>query len=206
MSGNRNAEWREEDGFHILYLDYPEERYIIDLQGEDIRKEYFLMDKWEESAFDMLLFPPTLEEAKEFIETDVKNQAIAQKEFEDEMWSEVYKELDKHEKEKDCWKKELKGLINTKRLWEDMNENDYWGIDGIVELELTDEQCHGYPKHQCARIKDDRHKLYMKCSSDVKYISHYYVWQTTGYMGDDYSGWVLYPLKDRRYLKMNYSC
>lgn len=205
---NRYPEWKEENNLNILYLEHPEERYIIDTENKDIRKEYYLMGKWEESNFSFSVFPPTLTETKELIETDIENQEIAEKEFMDEMMNEVWVEMDKYTEERDSWKKELKGLINTKRLWEDMEEfNDYWSILGMVDIELTEEQKHGYPRHQCARIKDDDCKhLYMKTNSDVKYINHYYVWQTTGYLGDDYSGFVLYPLKNERYLKISYSC
>lgn len=203
----RNPEWTQEDNLHILYLDAPDERYILDLENKDIRKEYLLMGDWEEATFDFNFFPPTLEEAKEFIETEVKNQEIAEKEFEAEIWRQYFEELDRKKEERDLWKKNLKGLINTKRLWEDMEEfNDYWGIDGIVEVTPTNEQIHGYPRHECGRIKDEKGYLYMKCNSDVKYIDHYYIWQTSGYLGDDYSGFCLYPLKDGKYLKISYSC
>ena len=47
-------------------------------------------------------------------------------------------------------------------------------------------------------------------NEDSKYEGEeieYYVWQTTGYMGDDYSGFLLLPLLDgKRFWKVGYSC
>lgn len=109
---------------------------------------------------------------------------------------------------RNSFKMQLKGLINVTGLFRYLNgDMSYWIPEGIVEIVLTDEKTSGYSTYQHARIKDAKDKyLYMKVDCDeVRGIDYYYVWQTTGCCEDDYSGYLLFPLKDGKYFKIWYS-
>jgi hypothetical protein len=105
-------------------------------------------------------------------------------------------------------KKALNGLINVTGLFRHLQESMfYWHAEGFVELVLTNEKESGYSTYQHARTIPDDKRLYMKTDCDeIRGIDHYYVWQTTGCCEDDYSGFILFPLKDGRYYKFWYSC
>jgi hypothetical protein len=127
----------------------------------------------------------------------------------DRHYSDIYEEEVRKEKKLISeYKRKLKGLINISGLFKFLEENDHWTPMGIVDIKLTDEKSSGYSTYQHARIVDDpKPYLYKKNPSDeVKGIDHYYVWQTTGYLDDDYSGFLLFPLKDGKYFKVSYSC
>jgi hypothetical protein len=129
-----------------------------------------------------------------------------------QMMSDSYKEVEQEitriEKEKKSWKKKLKGLINVTGLFRYLEEMDGWYPYGFVEVYDTDEKRGGYKSYQHVRIKDDKDNLlYMKQpESEIKGIDHCCVWQTVGHLGDDYSGYLLYPLKNGLYFKVGYSC
>jgi hypothetical protein len=137
----------------------------------------------------------------------------------------VMERWDREEKQfKNRYKKLLKGKINVSGLWKHLNSDmSFWIPVGIVEIKSTDERRSGYSTYDHARVSryvvgpDDCNgfckepavdkMLYMKTSTDdVRSIDHYYVWQTTGYIEDDYSGYLLYPLKDGTYFKLYYNC
>ena len=86
-------------------------------------------------------------------------------------------------------------------------DHDSWCPVGVVEIELTDDKTSGYSNYQHCRIKgDDSRKLYLKMS-DEKPFGHYYVWQAVGCFGDDYTGWLLFPLpRSGKYLKVDFAC
>lgn len=162
------------------------------------------MGDWEDgNPLSFISFPPNLEELKLCVQDAYKIRLREQEEWMHEAMEECYKEDLKRLEERDSWKEKLKGLIKVKRLWKEMEEeNDNWDIEGIVEIELTEEKRSGYPnKHQCARIKDEKGYLYTDWRGEGVYG-----WQTVGMMGDDYSGYLLHPLKDGRYLKTSFSC
>lgn len=205
----RETYW-ETDG-DILYfnIETPWERYYVDFNNKIVKKQWRYFNGFEDGeSVSFISFPPTLEELKEQVELDFKTSEIERKNEEQKLWLEVIEEENKFLEERNSWKKKLKGLINTKRLWEDMEEMEGWGINGIVEIEKTEERKPNYKEYECAYIKGDKNYLFMKHEPDfeVRYINHYYVWQQTGYLGDDYSGWMLYPLKDGKYLKISYNC
>jgi len=114
---------------------------------------------------------------------------------------------DKNKRDRE-WKKKLKGLINVSGLFRDLSEMDGYEIIDVVEVYNVDEKRSGYSNFQHVRIKDDKDRLlYMKQScSEIRNVDHTCVWQTVGMMGDDYSGFCLYPLKDGKYLKTSFSC
>jgi hypothetical protein len=79
-----------------------------------------------------------------------------------------------------------------------------WQHIGYVEVEETDEKESGYSDYKFYYEKGDRKLKYMRQDDEGDY--HNLVWQTVGYLGDDYSGYLLFPLKDGRYWKILYSC
>ncbi len=114
-------------------------------------------------------------------------------------------------------KKELAGLIHPKYF--DFAENhETFCSEGIVEIQLTDERKSGYRKYAHCRIKgDDDSMVYINHTGNVESLDEeskyegeeveYWVWQTTGHLGDDYSGFLLLPLLDGvRFWKIGYSC
>jgi hypothetical protein len=110
---------------------------------------------------------------------------------------------------KTSYRKQLKGLTNVSGLFRYLNETCSWRPIGFVDIELTKEERSGYPGVQCARIKYNKDtRLYIRTTLDeyVRHIDHYYVWQTTGYLEDDYSGFLLIPLNIGQYFKVEYSC
>ena len=122
---------------------------------------------------------------------------------------EIYKEEKRAENQtKNAWKKLLRGTINVSGLFKHLDDNTYWWPEDIVDIELTDKYEPGYRKYQHARVVNDKHnRLYMKMPEDeIRSVDHYYVWQTCGYMGDDYSGWMLFPLKNGKYFRVYYNC
>ncbi|WP_113675783.1 hypothetical protein [Vallitalea guaymasensis] len=40
----------------------------------------------------------------------------------------------------------------------------------------------------------------------LEFIDHYYVYQTSGYCGDDYSGILLVPIDKESYLRVKFEC
>lgn len=128
-----------------------------------------------------------------------------------ELWDEFVEgervRCEEEEKFKSEWKDKLKDLINDD-VFNWLNEHDSWYPNGIVEIYNVDEKRSGYSTYQHTRIKDDKDKLlYMQTDEDeVEGINHYFVWQQTGYLGDDYSGYLLLPLSNGKYFKVSYSC
>jgi hypothetical protein len=107
------------------------------------------------------------------------------------------------------WYKNLKGMCNVSVLFKWLDSNcDGWRPIGIVEIYNTDEKSGGYSSYQHVRIKDDKDNLLymMQDENEIYGINHCCVWQTCGMMGDDYSGYLLYPMKDGRYFKVSYYC
>lgn len=106
------------------------------------------------------------------------------------------------------FKLKLKGLINVQGLFKYLKEHTYYIPEDIVDIVLTDEKSFGYSTYQHARIVNDKeNKLYKKTEVDeIRNVDHYYVWQTAGYLGDDFSGYLLFPLKNGKYFKVFYCC
>ena len=124
-------------------------------------------------------------------------------------WEKECLEIAKQEKKlKREWKNELKGLINVSGLFRHLEDMMFWQPLGIVEIYHTDEKTGGYSSYQHVRIKDDEDKLLylLQDENEIRGINHCCVWQTCGMMGDDFSGYLLFPLKDGKYFKINYSC
>jgi hypothetical protein len=87
-----------------------------------------------------------------------------------EAWDEILKfENDRLEK-RDSWKEKLKDLIDIYELWEDMDMNDNWDIEGIVEVESTEDKNPFYPNYEFGYIKDDKSHLFMKTDHEPSII------------------------------------
>lgn len=211
-----NSYWEFEDGLWY-YVGDTSTRYKLDFENKVVIEQYNLMGEWkDENSVSFISFPPTLEDAKLCVEDEWRNE-LSERSFCDSIWAEYEDTMNKKREERDSWKEKLKGLISTKHLWNQMNEEtDNWNIEEIVEIEkITDKETIlkklgiYTPYIEACKIKGENYFTYSKSECfdyEPKYISHYYVWQQTGYSGDDYSGYLLYPLKDGRYLKVSYSC
>lgn len=103
------------------------------------------------------------------------------------------------------YKSKLKDLINTTGLWKHLDEMDGWEPMGIVETTETDEKSNGYSRYSHVRCSDDNH-LYLVQNSEIRGVKHECVWQVTGYLEDDYFGYMLYPLNNGKYFKVSYNC
>ena len=148
------------------------------------------------------------------MENKMENNLIDDEEYKQMMDSYAEAEQQEYIKEvnlKSEWENKLQGLIpKLEILFEWLNENhDCWMPIGIVEIYDADEKRSGYSTYQHVRIKNDKDKLlYMKQDEDEEEVgvNHFCVWQTTGYIEDDYSGFLLLPLSDGKYFKVSYSC
>jgi hypothetical protein len=118
-------------------------------------------------------------------------------------------EIDIQDKKlKNSYKRQLKGLINISGLFKFLQDNIDWVPEEIVDIELTNDKSFGYGSYQHARIVgDESRRLYLKNNCDeIRKVNHYYVWQISGSCEDDYSGFMLFPLKNGKYFKVSYSC
>ena len=124
------------------------------------------------------------------------------------------KEIKERAQEWNKAKEELKGLIEPKYF--DFAENyESCKSEGIVNIVEVNEKQRGYEKYQHCRIVDTNdNRLYIKMSTKLEtynkkskyegeYIE-YWVWQTVGYLGDNYSGFLLLPMLDGRFWKISY--
>lgn len=130
-----------------------------------------------------------------------------------EIYAEMNRDMISHQKAqrklKNEYKAKLRGLINVAGLFKWLDDGHEWSPESIVEIVMTDEKLSGYQTYQHARIIKDTDKLlYMKTSFDEgpRGIQYYYVWQTSGMLGDDYSGYILFPLNDGKFFKVSYCC
>lgn len=143
----------------------------------------------------------------------MKNKQNQEQNEYSKLYLEVVKEIHefnkKQRKLKSQHKKQLKDLINVNPLYKYLNQDlEFWYPLGIVEIYNVDEKRSGYSNYQHVRIKDDKdNHLYMvQPFIDVIGIDHDCVYQEVGYLGDDYSGYLLYPLTNGKYFKIEYTC
>jgi hypothetical protein len=131
------------------------------------------------------------------------------KELDENFWKELAEEEDKrrvaNKLELDFVKTNIDYDIEL--IEEMLGDIDSWNHIGFVEIEKTDYKAGGYQSYDFFKIKDsDDKKYYMKQDMSDENTFHNLVWQTVGYCEDDYSGFLLFPLKDGRYWKVSYSC
>ncbi len=95
--------------------------------------------------------------------------------------------------------------FNFNLLLEQLNDMESWRHQGFVEVEKTDYKASGYRSYDFYLQKGEKDKrYYMRQDDEGNY--HNMVWQTVGILGDDFSGYLLVPLKDGRYWKIFYTC
>lgn len=120
------------------------------------------------------------------------------------------------EKEKLEWeneKEKLKGLIDPIYFYFAETHESYVS-EGVVNIIEIPERTSGYSNHPHCRELDNNHLIYIKntinLESKIPEFDNkeleYWVYQRVGHLGDDYSGYLLLPMYDGRYWKINYSC
>lgn len=95
-------------------------------------------------------------------------------------------------------------------LKEFLREQEYYEPVCIVEVVKSDNGFYkNSPNYKYYEEKNPRSKVYEYTKTttdtygnDIEYL----VWQTCGYCGDDYSGFLLLPMKNGKYYKIIYSC
>lgn len=134
----------------------------------------------------------------------------------DSVWLEVIKEENKRFEEWEKAKSDLKGLIKPK-YFDFVETNDSYHSEGIVEIKEIEPCKPGYMNYpHCIEVNSTGMMIYIKCSTFIESIGKplkhegkkvdYWVWQTSGYLGDDYSGFLLLPLNNGKYWKVSYCC
>lgn len=124
-----------------------------------------------------------------------------------------------HEKIEKLWvdaKKMVEDLIEPKYIVF-VEENESYYSKGIVEIYEIPERKSGYSNFPHCKIKGEKlSNVYINFTTELETYDenceyegekiNYWVWQTVGHLGDDYSGYLLLPLSDGRYWKVGYSC
>ena len=129
---------------------------------------------------------------------------------------EMIEEENKRFEEWNKVKEELKDLIEPKYFDFAESQETYFS-EGYVNIIEVEERKQGYSKYpHCREFGTSDTRLYMKHNDYIETIDgkskyegeevEYWVWQMTGYLGDDYSGFLLLPMLDGRYWKVAYSC
>lgn len=141
-------------------------------------------------------------------------------EDEKELYREMYEEFAAFEKEqKEKWnkaKEELKDLIHPK-YFAFLEDHETYQTEGVFEIEETDRKENGYEKHKHCSVKNwSDGRLFIHHETTVETLEgdseyegediEYWVWQTCGYLGDDFSGYLLVPLNNGKYWMTSYSC
>lgn len=75
----------------------------------------------------------------------------------------------------------------------DFMDGNMWGIESIVEITVCEEN-----GKTIAKIEGDEH-IYERQDD-------HFICQTCGYLGDDYSGFMLIPMDGVKYLKISFCC
>ena len=87
--------------------------------------------------------------------------------------------------------------------------NNYWKSEGYTTVEISHYKCSAYPNHTFyVETNIEKSLQYMRQDDNDEDDYHNLVWQTDGYFGDDYSGYLLFPLSNgyNQYWKISYSC
>jgi hypothetical protein len=123
-------------------------------------------------------------------------------------WAEIAETENKHWKEiqhkKDAYKESLRPILNVDKVYDYLNEMS-WEPEGLVHVRIIKKEPTG--RHIAIDV-EEKNRQFTRQDEDVEEsgVDHVYCWQTGGYTGDDYSGWLLIPLSDGRYFRVNYSC
>ena len=148
------------------------------------------------------------------------NDNFEMREFQlsDEEWKNINEdylhELEQIDKDKKDAVLAVKNQLDFPYLYEYLEDTlDGWFPEGIVDVKLTEEKKNGYESFQHVRVVDDEHDNHLYCESEDEWEVNgedhkieYFVWQTVGYSGDDYSGMMLFPMKNDKFFRVSYSC
>jgi len=131
----------------------------------------------------------------------------------DEIWEEAMQGVMEYEKsiadKKTQFKRELKNLLNVKKLWQYMDDHDSWEAVGIFEVSIYQQHNYYYGKVMPhLKIHDEQHSSLQLhrascCKMDTG-TSHYFVIQWNP-CEDCYHGYLAFPLRNRRYFLVSYS-
>ncbi len=139
------------------------------------------------------------------------------KEDEKKIFEEIQEEENRLLEEWEKAKEEVKDLIHPK-YFDFIESHESYKSEGIVEIEETADRKSGYSEYKHCRIKDTSDvQLYMLHDGEIESLFgkeseyegekvEYWVYQQTGYLGDDYYGYLLLRLSNGKYWKVNYSC
>jgi|SRR5690606_37305225 len=140
--------------------------------------------------------------------------------FSEEELKEILLEINREEENRITeWskaKEEIRDLIHPK-YFDFAEDHETYESEGIVSIVEVEDRKMGYKSYpHCRELDTNDRRLYIKHNDYLETIKgeseyegediEYWVWQTTGYCGDDYSGYLLLPMLDGRYWKINYSC
>jgi hypothetical protein len=141
---------------------------------------------------------------------------LMSEEDEQEMFDEMFA-LENEQKQK--WeqaKQELQGLIEPKYFtYAEINER--YSSEGVFEIEETDKRNSGYENYRHCTVKDwQDNRLFMHNTTSIETLDgdsehegqrvEGWVWQQTGYLGDDFYGYLLLPMLNGKYWMVCYSC
>lgn len=121
--------------------------------------------------------------------------------------NEYWKEIDTI---KDKYRQQLKNLVNIKKVYEWLDTNDGWNVEGVFSLKITFEH-NGYYNRMMphAKIDSDKFKYFklhrQKEDRSECGVNHIFIHQSNPYE-DSYNGIIAIPLKDFKYLVVSYYC
>ena len=97
----------------------------------------------------------------------------------------------------------LTQIIYNKGYLDEYLEMDDWQHEAFVKVKKFNKNGKDYYK-----ISEgfDLDLVFTKQDGENTDGSHCLIWQTVGYCEDDYSGYLMFPLKDGRYWLVSYSC
>lgn len=135
--------------------------------------------------------------------------ANIEEDWHSDIWNQIVEADNKYQKElqdkKDKYKEQLKGILEVETVWSFLNDNETWEPEGSVEIGIIEFKENG--RHVAIDLSDKkRHFTRQEESVEEVGVDHVYCWQTNGFSGDDYSGWLLFPLTNGRYLRVRYTC
>ena len=91
---------------------------------------------------------------------------------------------------------------------EDILTSIKWEHKRYVEVEKSDYKSCSHPNYDFYTIKNEKMKFMRQnyLDDDNNEVFHELIWQTAGVCEDDYSGFILIPLKNGKYWEISYSC
>jgi len=126
-------------------------------------------------------------------------------------WDDVQEE---HQKQLELNSREIENVktlidYNFSFIEEYLEDNDWWNHSGYVEVELSDYKSCAYPSYDFyieKGFKNVMHCMRQDDSEDDTF--HCLVYQSDGGYGaeDSYFGYLLFPLTNGKYWKIEYSC